>query len=104
MFNLFKKKEQFPNIDWYCDYCNEQLNNQSGFYDGCIDWTCTKCGNVTPINETEIIYNDDFDEDEDDDGESLSVWDAANIYFSNGCDEDYQFGYTHEELVKAFNE
>ena len=36
-----------------------------------------------------------------DDSESISVWDAANIYLSKGCDEDYMFGYTHEELMAA---
>ena len=30
--------------------------------------------------------------------ESLSVWDAADIWGSNGEDEDYTFGYDEEEL------
>lgn len=29
---------------------------------------------------------------------------AADIYFSKVCDKDYQFGNTHEELVKARGE
>jgi hypothetical protein len=33
-------------------------------------------------------------------GEALSAFDAADIYMSNGCDADYSFGYTHEELIK----
>lgn len=45
-----------------------------------------------------------FDIDtEEDDEESLSVWDAADIWASNGKDEDYMFGYTEEELEKALN-
>ena len=36
-----------------------------------------------------------------DSSERLNVYDAADIYLSNGCDEDYSFGYTHEELMKA---
>ena len=34
-------------------------------------------------------------------GESLSVWDAADIWMSNGMDEDYMFGYTEDELRNA---
>ncbi len=30
--------------------------------------------------------------------ERLSLSEAADIWFSNGCDEDYMFGYTEEEL------
>lgn len=43
-----------------------------------------------------LISDEEFEDDE-----SLSVYDAADIYFSNGQDEDYMFGYTHEELVRA---
>jgi len=44
--------------------------------------------------------DEDTDEDDDDDsGEALSLSDAADIYASSGCDEDNQFGYTHEELM-----
>lgn len=38
------------------------------------------------------------DYDSDDDGEELSVYDAALIWASNGKDEDYSFGYSEEEL------
>lgn len=42
------------------------------------------------------------DDDEDDyDGERLSVDDAALIWASNGKDEDYMFGYTEDELEAA---
>lgn len=37
----------------------------------------------------------------DDDGERLSVEDAALIWESNGRDEDYTFGYSEEELEAA---
>mgnify|MGYP006971286214 CR=1 FL=1 len=43
----------------------------------------------------------DYDDDDDDDSESLSVYDAALIWASNGKDEDYTFGYTEEELEDA---
>ena len=34
-------------------------------------------------------------------GEGLSVYDAADIWASNGKDEDYMFGYSEEELEAA---
>lgn len=39
----------------------------------------------------------------DDDGESLSVYDAALIWASNGKDEDYTFGYSEDELEDALS-
>lgn len=44
----------------------------------------------------------DYYEDEESD-ERLSVWDAADIWASNGKDEDYTFGYSEEELEEALN-
>ena len=61
---FFEMTENFPDIDWYCDYCNDYLNSQSGFHDGCGEWTCTKCGQINPINEDEIIGYDDFGDDD----------------------------------------
>lgn len=46
-------------------------------------------------------YDDDWDDEDDSDDESLSVYDAALIWMSNGKDEDYMFGYTEEELEAA---
>jgi hypothetical protein len=46
-------------------------------------------------------------EDHDDDGgggQSLSVHDAADIWRSNGMDEDYTFGYSESELRRAADE
>ncbi|MYU10659.1 hypothetical protein GTZ78_08115 [Streptomyces sp. SID8361] len=42
-------------------------------------------------------------EDHDGDGssESLSVNDAADIWLSNGMDEDYTFGFSDAELRRA---
>ena len=45
-------------------------------------------------------YDEEYDEDYDE-SEKLSVWDAADIWASNGFDEDYTFGYSEEELKKA---
>lgn len=46
-------------------------------------------------------YMNDFDDDDDEDGESLSVYEAAEIWRSNGMDEDYTFGYSEDELRDA---
>lgn len=40
-------------------------------------------------------------EDDDSDDEGLSVYDAAEIWASNGKDEDYMFGYSEDELDGA---
>ena len=53
---------------------------------------------VSEVENYGLVLDEEFEDDED---ESLSVYDAADIYFSNGQDEDYMFGYTHEELVRA---
>ena len=41
--------------------------------------------------------------DDDDDGERISVYDAALAWASHGKDEDYTFGYTEDELEDALN-
>ena len=45
----------------------------------------------------------DDDEDEYDECDTLGVDDAADIWASNGKDEDYTFGYSEEELEDALN-
>ncbi len=54
-------------------------------------------------NEAPPCSFDDIDEFYDDD-ETLSVWDAAEIWASHGKDEDYTFGYSEEELEDALND
>jgi hypothetical protein len=47
----------------------------------------------------------DPDEDEDsEDGESLSVYEAADIWRSHGEDGGYTFGYSEDELRRAADE
>lgn len=60
-------------------------------YIGDGDWKCPKCGRVICFGEP----------DENDEDETLSVYDAALIWASNGKDADYTFGYTEEELEDA---
>lgn len=52
-----------------------------------------------------VLDNESKELDEFDDiaeiDESLSVYEAAEIWASHGKDEDYMFGYTEEELEDA---
>ncbi|SDH31155.1 hypothetical protein SAMN04487975_1047 [Planococcus glaciei] len=66
---------------------------------------CPRCGEaLTKKYEYSDTYctNCNFGLDDDDDSsESLSVYEAAEIWVSNGKDEDYMFGYTEKELENA---
>jgi len=68
--------------------------DEDGFYE---TWTnrdgSETNGNFYPLEED--------DDDYDDDDESLSVYEAAEIWASNGKDEDYMFGYSEDELEDA---
>lgn len=46
-------------------------------------------------------YCSDEDEYNEYDEESLSVFEAADIWFSNGKDEEFMFGFTEDELEEA---
>lgn len=71
-----------------CPSCGEPLRKKYVYSDmycaneNCPDWY----GN----------QDDDYD-----DSQSLNVYDAAQIWASNGKDEDYTFGYSTEELEDA---
>lgn len=52
-------------------------------------------------SKTNDTSDETEDYDDDDGSETLSVWDAADIWASNGKDEGYMFGYTEEELENA---
>jgi len=52
-------------ISWYCDNCNAYLNDQDGFDADCGTWKCKECGCENLIDESEIIWVNDDDEDED---------------------------------------
>lgn len=41
-------------IDWYCDECNEYLNNQIGFDAYGDTWICTECGCVNDITQNNV--------------------------------------------------
>lgn len=72
-----------------CDTCGHRLKryyNSWGHWDG-ETYYCEYCN-----SQSESVGE-----------EGLSVSDAADIWLSNGRDEDYTFGYTEEELIEALN-
>ncbi len=96
LFSLFKGKSSESNWDekyaWDgsesmdCPRCGQPMTKRYSY----SDWWCSNCNAGL-----------DDDDDDDEENESLSVYDAADIWLSNGKDEDYMFGYTEEELEDA---
>ena len=41
--------------DWYCDCCHKYMNDQIGFTVKGGIWTCTECGTVNDVSESNII-------------------------------------------------
>ncbi len=68
---------------------------------GDVVYWCDKCEVGTVI--AGMYDAGDFEEDENEYDESLSIEEAANIWMSNGQDSDYTFGYTEEELREALH-
>ena len=73
---------------------------------------CPKCGREIEVisfkGSEELYYSCEYCDflekfDEEEEGDSLSVYDAALIWASNGEDEDYTFGYSEDELEDALN-
>lgn len=100
LFNIFKKRDTDDSTMSY---------EEKYAWDGNESMTCPRCGGEMTKRYSYSAWwcenchagLDDDDEDEDDYEESLSVYDAADIWLSNGQDEDYMFGYTEEELEDA---
>ena len=72
-----------------CSNCGHRMNrlvDEYGDWDG-ESYVCPYCSS-----------------EYDDDGEGLSVYEAAEIWRSYGFDEDYTFGYSEEELEAALND
>lgn len=73
-----------------CPTCGHRMRRDTdsiGYWDG-ETYVCDWCAG-----------NDECDDE--DDGESLSAYDAAQIWASHGKDEDYMFGYSEDELEDA---
>lgn len=69
-----------------CPRCGESLTKKYVY----SETYCTNCN-----------YGLDYDNEDNDNDESLSVYEAAEIWASHGKDEDYMFGYTEKELEDA---
>ena len=70
----------------------ENGNHGDMDYVGDGDYVCPVCG--------ETYHDDSFDDDNE---ESIDVYDAADIWAANGKDEDDTLGYSVEELESALN-
>ncbi len=94
-------------MSWVCDHCYSLMDEISeGNNRNKIE--CPNCGTYWYVDDDDEYINDgsgwnasDAGEDDDTDEESISVYDAALIWRSHGCDEDYTFGYTEEDLEDA---
>lgn len=72
-----------------CPVCGRRLHralDSWGDWDG-ESYTCEYCAR----------------NDNQSDSESMSVYDAAQVWLSNGKNEDYTFGYSEEELENALS-
>ncbi|HFU4368857.1 TPA: hypothetical protein ACGO9H_000868 [Streptococcus suis] len=72
-----------------CPDCGHRLSrfkDSFGYWDG-ETYICNYCSDENENNE--------YDE------ESLSVFEAADIWFSNGKDEEYMFGFSEDELEEG---
>jgi hypothetical protein len=47
--------DRFPDVDWYCDECNEHLNDHPGFTDEHEIWACADCGHENGITVDAIL-------------------------------------------------
>ena len=95
LFDFFKSKSE-PN--WEEEYA----------WDGNESMTCPRCGQAMTKRYSYSAWwcsncqaGLEDSEDDEDEGEYLSVYDAALIWASNGKDEDYTFGYSEDELEEA---
>ena len=89
---------------WVCDCCYSEMDvTKEGRNRYRIK--CPDCGRYWFVDKDDEMINDGSawspNDDDDDNGEGLSVYDAALIWVSHGRDEDYMFGYTEDELEDA---
>lgn len=71
---------------------------------------CDVCGHrMTKVGEDLYFcqychdhgLDSDYVDDDDEDDEAIDAEDAALIWLSHGCDEDYTFGYSEDELKNS---
>lgn len=56
IYDIEWAEEEVDECDWFCDSCNDLLNDQTGFSYDCGTWTCKKCGHLNYINSANIVY------------------------------------------------
>ena len=78
-----------------CPDCEHDME-----YVGNNDWECPACGCMCTCDD-EDMEDMGYTVDDEPSGDRLSAYDAALIWRSHGCDEDYTCGYTEEELEEA---
>jgi len=47
--------KDYDYVDWFCDYCDANLNRQPGFTTSNGTWTCTECGGENNVTEDNIL-------------------------------------------------
>ncbi|MEE1296581.1 MAG: hypothetical protein UHD09_07060 [Bifidobacterium sp.] len=52
------RNERLPGVNWYCDQCDADLNDQNGFDDHHPIWVCRECGHLNTISEADIWPGD----------------------------------------------
>ena len=90
-------------MSWVCDNCYSPME-ESRVNSNRYRVECPTCGTYWFVDKDGEMINDGSawsPNDEYDEGERLSVYDAAAIWASHGKDEDYTFGYTEHELEQA---
>ena len=94
-------------MTWICDVCYSAMIETEESYDR-KKIECPNCGTYWYVDDEDEYINDGSGwrasnslDDEIDEDESLSVYEAALIWISHGKDEDYMFGYSEEELKNA---
>ncbi len=81
----------------YCSEGHKEVQMEFRGDDGNIgEFYCPKCKETYYM---EMDYS--MSEDDPEDDEAIDVYDAALIWMSHGMDENYDFGYTEEELRNA---
>ena len=86
--NSWEERDTFIGVTPPCPQCGEPMRKKYVFSE-------MYCANINCSNFYGIVEDDAYND------ESLSVYDAAQIWASNGKDEDYTFGYTEEDLKDA---
>lgn len=88
---------------------DSQFENESGDY-GLVDTArddiselilCANCALDIAREQYEEYQKENPEYFDDDNYHGISVYEAADIWLSNGKDEDYMYGYSEEELEDA---